>query len=100
LGNGRISKVVVSADGGKSWATALQGRSTPGVHPLPHAVALTVSRWCCKPRCDEAARCCCAPSSWRAGTVEKRCQPVAFPNQHYNSITSWGSTARGLHVYA
>ena len=41
-GTGRIAKVMVSADGGKSWGeAALQGAgASAGVHPLPHAVAL------------------------------------------------------------
>ncbi len=41
-GNGRISKVMVSADGGKSWAeAALQGPGTEqGTDALPHAVAM------------------------------------------------------------
>ena len=41
-GNGRIAKVMVSADGGKSWAqAALDAPVLPqGAHPLPHALAL------------------------------------------------------------
>ena len=41
-GNGRISKVLVSADGGKSWAqAALSGAgSEQSLHSLPHSVEL------------------------------------------------------------
>ena len=41
-GNGRIAKVEVSADGGKSWARggAAGAGSEQGVHPLPYAVEL------------------------------------------------------------
>ena len=41
-GNGRIARVMVSADGGKSWAqAALAGAgAAESVHALPHAVAL------------------------------------------------------------
>ena len=41
-GKGRISKVLVSADGGKSWARgrAAGAGAEHGVHALPHAVAV------------------------------------------------------------
>src|SRR5262249_11139754 len=41
-GNGRISKVMVSADGGENWAQAALPApvNSQGVHALPHAVAL------------------------------------------------------------
>ena len=52
-GTGRIAKVMVSADGGKSWAqAALQEPVLPqGVHALPHALALgRRARGAAKPR--------------------------------------------------
>ena len=48
-GNGRISKVEVSADGGKSWApAALQDAGAEqGAYPVPHAVELgRIARRC------------------------------------------------------
>ena len=41
-GAGRITKVMVSADGGKSWAEAASvgAGAQQGLHPLPHALAL------------------------------------------------------------
>ena len=42
-GNGRIARVMVSADGGKSWAQAAlagAGAVSKALDPLPHALAL------------------------------------------------------------
>ena len=107
-GNGRIRRVVVSADGGKSWAdAALTGPVEPQAFTrftLPWKwdgqPAVLISRaW------DETG----AVQPLRAEFVEKRgqtAQPVtnalAFPNQHYNSITAWGVAPNGevKHVYA
>jgi len=38
----------------------------------------------------------------RAQTSQPVKNPLAFPNQHYNSITSWGIDSKGeiKHVYA
>jgi sulfane dehydrogenase subunit SoxC len=107
-GNGRISKVMVSADGGKSWAeAALQS----AVHPKAFTRFRMPWRWDGQPAIlqsralDEAGNL----QPLRADFVAARGQteqPVkstlAFPNQHYNSITSWGigSTGEIKHVYA
>ncbi|HTP84700.1 MAG TPA: sulfite dehydrogenase [Alphaproteobacteria bacterium] len=107
-GAGRIAKVMVSADGGKSWAeAALQGP----VHDKAFTRFLMPWRWDGKPAVlmsrawDEAGN----VQPLRAEFVAERGQtrepvksPFAFPNQHYNSITSWGIDAKGeiKHVYA
>jgi sulfane dehydrogenase subunit SoxC len=38
----------------------------------------------------------------RGETKKPVATPLAFPNQHYNSITSWGINAKGevAHVYS
>jgi sulfane dehydrogenase subunit SoxC len=107
-GTGRISKVMVSADGGKSWGqAALQGTVHPQAftrfrmpwHWNGQPVVLQSRAW------DEAGY----VQPTRAEFVAARGQtsrPVttylAFPNQHYNSITSWGIDSKGeiKHVYA
>jgi sulfane dehydrogenase subunit SoxC len=107
-GNGRIAKVMVSADGGKSWAeAALQGPVNPKAFTrfrMPwrwdgQPVVLQSRAW------DEAGN----VQPLRAEFVAARGQtekpvttPLAFPNQHYNSITSWGIDGSGgvKHVYA
>jgi sulfane dehydrogenase subunit SoxC len=107
-GNGRIAKVMVSADGGKSWAeAALQGSINPKAFTrfrMPwrwdgQPVVLQSRAW------DEAGN----VQPLRAEFVAARGQtekpvtsPLAFPNQHYNSITSWGIDNAGSikHVYA
>lgn len=107
-GNGRVAKVMVSADGGKSWAqAALQDPVLPKAFTrfrMPwrwdgQPVVLQSRAW------DEAGN----VQPLRADFVAARGQtekpvatPLAFPNQHYNSITSWGIGANGeiKHVYA
>ena len=46
----------------------------------------------------------CGRSSWPRAVRPSRpvTNPLAFPNQHYNSITSWGVDSNGeiKHVYA
>jgi sulfane dehydrogenase subunit SoxC len=107
-GNGRVSKVMVSADGGKSWAeAALQGP----VHPKAFTRFTMPWRWNGQPAVlqsrawDEAGN----VQPLRADFVAARGQtekpvasPLAFPNQHYNSLTSWGIEPTGSikHVYA
>jgi sulfane dehydrogenase subunit SoxC len=107
-GTGRIAKVMVSADGGKSWGeAALQGpvhekAFTRFVMPWrwdgQHAI-LQSRAW------DEAGN----VQPLRAEFVAARGEasnpvttPLVFPNQHYNSITSWGVDSKGeiKHVYA
>jgi sulfane dehydrogenase subunit SoxC len=107
-GNGRISKVMVSADSGKSWAqAALQDPVNPKAFTrfrMPwrwdgQPVVLQSRAW------DESG----AAQPLRAEFVAARGQtekpvtnPLGFPNQHYNSITSWGIDSTGgiKHVYA
>ena len=108
-GNGRIAKVMVSADGGKSWARG--GAAGPGLSRRPSRASAcrgagTASRWSCRAAPGTRPATCsrCAPSSWRraAQTKQPVTNPLAFPNQHYNSITSWGIDSKGeiKHVYA
>ncbi len=106
-GAGRIAKVMVSADGGKSWGeAALQGPINPQAFTrftMPWKwdgqPAVLMSRaW------DETG----AAQPLRADFVAARGQtktpvtnPLAFPNQHYNSMTNWAIGANGeiKHVY-
>ena len=107
-GNGRISKVMVSADGGKSWA---QAALQEPVMPKAFVRFRMPWRWDGQPAVlqsrafDEAGN----VQPTRAEFVAARGQtdkplttPLAFPNQHYNSITSWGIDSKGeiKHVYA
>jgi sulfane dehydrogenase subunit SoxC len=107
-GTGRIAKVMVSADGGKSWGeAALQGP----VYPKAFTRFVMPWRWDGQPAVLQSR-------AWddggnaqplRAEFVAARGQtskplttPLAFPNQHYNSITSWAVDGKGevKHVYA
>ena len=107
-GAGRISRVMVSADGGKSWGeAALQSPVLPQAFTrfrMPwrwdgQPIVLQSRAW------DESG----AVQPLRAEFVAARGQtekpvtnPLGFPNQHYNSITSWGIDSSGgiKHVYA
>ena len=107
-GDGRIAKVMVSADGGKSWGeAALQGPVQDKAFTRFHMPW----RWNGQPAVlqsrawDEAG----GVQPLRADFVAARGQtrkpvttPLAFPNQHYNSLTSWGIDSKGeiAHVYA
>ena len=106
-GTGRIAKVTVSADGGQSWAeAALQG-------PV-NAKAFTRFRmpwrWDGGPAVlqsrawDESGNFQPTRAEFVAVRGETKTVPnvAGFPNQHYNSITSWGIGAKGeiKHVYA
>jgi sulfane dehydrogenase subunit SoxC len=107
-GGGRISKVLVSADGGKSWAeAALQGPVYPKAFTrfrMPwrwdgQAVVLQSRAW------DEAGNSQPLRADFVAARGETKTpvtSPLAFPNQHYNSLTSWGIDSKGeiKHVYA
>jgi sulfane dehydrogenase subunit SoxC len=100
-GSGTITKVTVSADGGKSWAeAALDGPVTPKSFTrfsMPwrwdgQPVVLTSRAY------DDSG----AVQPLRADFVAQRGetkQPVksalAFPNNHYNSLTSWGIDSKG-----
>jgi sulfane dehydrogenase subunit SoxC len=106
-GTGRIAKVMVSADGGQSWAeAALQEPVLPKAFTRFRmawrwnggAATLQSRAW------DEAGN--FQPT--RAEFVAKRGQLmdvppiIAFPNQHFNAITSWAVAPNGQvnHVYA
>ena len=106
-GNGRISKVMVSADGGQSWAQA-------ALQEPVHSKAFTRFRvpW----RWDGGAAVLQSRAWDDAGSVQPtRAQIVAvrgetarippvtgFPSQHYNAITTWAIERSGevKHVYA
>jgi sulfane dehydrogenase subunit SoxC len=106
-GNGRISRVMVSADGGKSWAQAalqepvLSKALTRFRMPWRwdgQPVVLQSRAW------DEAGN----VQPTRAQIVAERGEPranlpvTAFPMGHMNVITSWGVDNKGevKHVYA
>src|SRR5438128_1461181 len=106
-GNGRISKVMVSADGGQSWAQA-------ALQEPVHSKAFTRFRvpW----RWDGGAAALQSRAWDEAGYVQPtraqivgvrgettRVPPVTgFPSQHYNAITTWAIERSGevKHVYA
>ncbi len=106
-GNGRIAKVMVSADGGRSWAQA--ALQTP-VLPKAFTRFRVPWRWDGGPAVlqsrawDEAGY----AQPTRAAFVAARGEtpapfPVtAFANQHFNAVTSWAVDAKGevSHVYA
>jgi sulfane dehydrogenase subunit SoxC len=104
-GNGRIAKVLVSADGGKSWAPAALQEP---VHPRAFTRFTMPWRWDGQPvvltsrAWDEAGN----AQPLRADFVAVRGQTKQptknpFPNNHYNSLTSWGIDSKGeiKHVY-
>jgi sulfane dehydrogenase subunit SoxC len=106
-GHGRIEKVEVSADGGKSWAhAALSGPV------LPKAITRFRMPWnwdgqpvVLQSRAtDEAGN--VQPTRWQlyAQRGEPRGTPpvTAFPMEHVNCISSWAIDAKGAvsHVYA
>jgi sulfane dehydrogenase subunit SoxC len=106
--NGRISKVMVSADGGNTWAeAALQEPVLPKAFTrfrIPWRwnggpATLQSRAW------DEAGN----MQPTRAEFVARRGQtrepiknPLGFPSQHFNAVVSWGVDAAGevTHVYA
>src|SRR6266851_1462138 len=105
-GTGRIEKVLVSADGGKSWAPAalqepvLSKAFTRFRMPWrwDGGPATLLSRaW------DEAGNVQPTRAEFVAarGELTKPAPVLTFPNQHYNSITSWGVASNGevKHVY-
>jgi sulfane dehydrogenase subunit SoxC len=106
-GNGRISRVMVSADGGKSWAQAalqepvLSKALTRFRMPWRwdgQPVVLQSRAW------DEAGN----VQPTRTQILAERGEPkvnlpvTAFPMGHMNVITSWGVDSKGevKHVYA
>jgi sulfane dehydrogenase subunit SoxC len=107
-GTGRIAKVMVSADGGKSWGeAALHGP----IHEKAFTRFVMPWRWDGQPAIlqsrawDEAGNVQPLRAEFvaaRGQTREPLTTPLAFPNQHYNSLTSWAIDSKGeiKHVYA
>ena len=106
-GTGRIAKVMVSADGGKSWGeAALQGP----VHPKAFTRFRMPWRWDGGPTVlqsrawDESGNFQPTRAEFVAVRGETKGVPnvAGFPNQHYNSTTSWSVASNGevKHVYA
>jgi sulfane dehydrogenase subunit SoxC len=107
-GAGRIAKVMVSADGGKSWGeAALQGP----IHDKAFTRFTLPWRWDGQPAVlqsrawDEAGNVQPLRPDFvaaRGETAKPLPTPLAFPNQHYNSLTSWAVDSKGeiKHVYA
>jgi sulfane dehydrogenase subunit SoxC len=106
-GTGRIEKVMVSADGGQSWAQAalqepvLSKAFTRFRMPWRWnggPATLQSRAW------DEAGNVQPTRAEFVAarGELTKPPPVLGFPNQHYNSITSWGVASGGevKHVYA
>jgi sulfane dehydrogenase subunit SoxC len=106
-GAGRISKVMLSADGGQSWAEAalqepvLSKAFTRFRMPWrwDGGAAILQSRaW------DEAGNVQPTRAQFIAKRGELKAVPpvAAFPNQHFNAITSWAveSTGEVRHAYA
>ncbi len=107
-GEGPIEKVLVSADGGKSWGEAALGGP---VVPKAFTRFRMPWRWDGQPavltsRAWDASG---ASQPLRADFIAVRGQtktpvksPLAFPNNHYNSLTAWGIDGKGeiKHVYA
>jgi sulfane dehydrogenase subunit SoxC len=106
--NGRIAKVMVSADGGRTWAQA--ALQTP-VHSKAFTRFRIPWRWEGGPAVlqsrawDEAGN--VQPTreqvaAARGQTKKPITNPLAFASQHYNGPTSWGIESSGevKHVYA
>jgi sulfane dehydrogenase subunit SoxC len=106
-GTGRIEKVMISADGGKSWA---QAALQEPVQSKAFTRFRMPWRWDGGPATlqsrawDEAGNVQPTRAEFVAarGELTKKPPVLAFPNQHYNSITSWGVASSGevSHVYA
>ena len=106
-GNGRISKVTVSADGGKSWAPAALQEP---VNSKAFTRFRAPWRWDGGPAIlqsrawDEAGNAQPTRGEIVARRGETTAVPnvLAFPTQHYNTLTSWGVERSGevKHVYA
>ena len=106
-GTGRIAKVMVSADGGKSWGeAALQAPVLPKAFTrfrMPWrwnggAAILQSRAW------DEGGNVQPTRAQFVAlrGQTTKPPAVTDFPSQHFNAITSWAVDAQGdvRHVYA
>ena len=105
--SGRISKVMVSADGGKSWA---QAALQEPVLPKAFARFRVPWRWDGGPAVlqsrawDEAGNMQPTRAQIIAARGETKTVPsvTGFPSQHYNGPTSWSIATTGevKHVYA
>ena len=106
-GDGRITRVMVSADGGKSWAQAalqepvLDKSFTRFRLPWRWngGPAILQSRaWDDKGNVQPTR----AEFVAQRGELKAPLSLAAFPNQHFNAITSWGIDTNGeiKHVYA
>jgi sulfane dehydrogenase subunit SoxC len=106
-GSGRIERVMVSADGGKTWAEA--GLTGPTF--AKSFTRFNISwRWDGQPAIltsravDDGGNIQPLRAEFivqRGQTLKPVTNTFAFPNQHYNSLTSWGVNANGeiRHVY-
>lgn len=99
-GAGRIEKVMVSADGRKELGPSRASGAglEQGLHPLPHAVALGRGPATLQSRAwDEAGNVQPTRAEFVAvrGELTKPPPILSFPNQHCNSITSWGIASNG-----
>jgi sulfane dehydrogenase subunit SoxC len=106
-GNGRISKVMVSADGGQSWA---QAALQEPVHSKAFTRFRVPWRWDGGPAVlqsrawDEAGYVQPTRAQILAarGEIQRVLPITAFAGQHYNGPTSWAIARNGevKHVYA
>jgi sulfane dehydrogenase subunit SoxC len=106
-GTGRITKVMVSADGGKSWA---QAALQDPVLPKAFTRFRMPWRWDGSPAVlqsrafDESGTMQPTRAEFTAqrGQTTKPPSVLAFPSQHFNAITSWAVDPKGAvrHVYA
>jgi sulfane dehydrogenase subunit SoxC len=106
-GSGRIAKVLVSADGGKSWGEAALDEPR-----LPKAFSRFSMpwRWDGGPAVlqsrawDEGGNSQPTREQFVAlrGQTSKPPSVLGFPGHHFNAVTSWGVTPKGevKHVYA
>jgi sulfane dehydrogenase subunit SoxC len=106
-GSGRIERVMVSADGGKSWAeAAVQGP----VHAKSFTRFNIPWKWDGSPAVltsravDDGGNIQPLRADFiavRGQTLKPVTNTFAFSSQHYNSLTSWGIDAKGeiKHVY-
>jgi sulfane dehydrogenase subunit SoxC len=106
-GTGRVAKVMVSADGGQSWAQAALQEPVLSKAFTRFRVPW---RWDGSPAIlqsrawDEAGNMQPTRAQFvaRRGELKKVPPVLAFPNQHFNAITSWAVDNKGAvkHVYA
>ncbi|MBW8906277.1 MAG: sulfite dehydrogenase [Betaproteobacteria bacterium] len=106
-GNGRITKVMVSADAGKTWAEAALQEPVMSKSFTRFRIpwqwnggpAVLQSRaWDALGNVQPTR----AEIVAQRGVASRVPPPTAFPSQHYNAITSWAIDANGSvrHVYA